>query len=70
MRCHGRPRTPSERTSLTHIYWIARSTPTALPPPPLLQPEEEAYETEEGVLDVDVGVLFTVSVTKGDTCLA
>ena len=70
VRCHGRPRTPSERTSLTHIYWIARSTPTALPPPPLLQPEEEAYETEEGVLDVDVGVLFTVSVTKGDTCLA
>ena len=35
-----------------------------------MQPEEEAFETEDGQVDVDVGVVFTVSVTKGDTTLA
>lgn len=33
------------------------------------QPEEEPFETEEGVLDVDVGVLFTAQVVKGDQSL-
>lgn len=30
------------------------------------QPEEEPFESEEGVLDVDVGVVFTAEVVKGD----
>jgi hypothetical protein len=33
------------------------------------QPEEEPFETEEGVLDVDVGVLFTAQVVKGEQSL-
>ena len=33
------------------------------------QPEEEPFESEEGVLDVDVGVVFTVQVVKGDDSL-
>ena len=33
------------------------------------QPEEEPFETEEGVLDVDVGVLFTAQVVKGEESL-
>jgi hypothetical protein len=28
------------------------------------QPDEEPYESEEGVLDVDVGVVFTVQITR------
>ena len=31
--------------------------------------EEEAFETEEGVLDVDVGVVFNVQVVKGENSL-
>jgi hypothetical protein len=34
-----------------------------------MQPEQEPYENEEGELEVDVGVLFNVSVTKGDKSL-
>jgi hypothetical protein len=30
------------------------------------QPEEEAFEGEEGVLDVDVGVVFNVQVARGE----
>lgn len=30
------------------------------------QPEQEPYETENGELEVDVGVMFNVSVVKGD----
>ncbi|GAB4813132.1 hypothetical protein N2152v2_000178 [Parachlorella kessleri] len=33
------------------------------------QPEQEPYENEEGELEVDVGVVFNVSVTKGDKSL-
>lgn len=31
-----------------------------------VQPEQEPYETENGELEVDVGVMFNVSVVKGD----
>eukprot|EP00887_Chlorella_sp_A99_P006985 scaffold2.g6985.t1 len=33
------------------------------------QPEEEAYEAEEGQIEVDVGCAFTASVTRGDQAL-
>ena len=33
------------------------------------QPEEEPFESDEGVLDVDVGVVFTVQVVKGEKSL-
>ena len=33
------------------------------------QPDEEPFETEEGALDVDVGVVFAVQVAKGDDSL-
>lgn len=33
------------------------------------QPEEEPFESEQGVLDVDVGVVFTAQVVKGDQSL-
>lgn len=34
-----------------------------------MQPEEEPFEDEDGVLDVDVGVTFNVAVTKGNESL-
>lgn len=33
------------------------------------QPEEEPFESEDGVLDVDVGVAFTVQVARGEDSL-
>lgn len=33
------------------------------------QPDEEPFESDEGVLDVDVGVVFTASITRGDNSL-
>ena len=33
------------------------------------QPEEEPFETDDGAIDVDVGILFTVQVSKGDDSL-
>lgn len=33
------------------------------------QPEEEPFESEEGVLDVDVGIVFNVQVVKGEMSL-
>jgi hypothetical protein len=33
------------------------------------QPEEEPFETEDGAIDVDVGILFTVQVTKKEDSL-
>lgn len=47
--------------SLTHMR--LRAAPAAL------QPEQEPYENDEGELEVDVGVVFNVAVTKGDKSL-
>ena len=33
------------------------------------QPEEEPFESEDGVMDVDVGVVFNVQVVKGEMSL-